>query len=175
MNAFWFFSFFHRQAATARLSIKSGEKVDSPHLIRTLTITQQSQLVLRCGFFQARLLFRSGKGNTQGLLNWSVHLLHTEERGRGQCLILIKRVRLIVFGNPVCHARRRGVFVAQANIWASLLLLIHHLHQPPTLSTCSPQLDGFPGPCLPGNWGLLLPFSRHLHKQVSDLQACLSY
>ena len=51
--------------------LKVGEKVDSSYLIRTVTITQQLQLV-RARLLQARLLFRSGKGNTQGLLNWSV-------------------------------------------------------------------------------------------------------
>lgn len=33
----------------------------------------------------------------------------------GQCLILIKRARLIVFGNPVCHGR-----YAEGSLWHRL-------------------------------------------------------
>lgn len=63
----------------------------------------------------------------------------------GQCLILIKRARLIVSGNPVCHGR-----YAEESLWhrptygPACCLPI----QPP--STCSPQLDWFPGPRLLG-------------------------
>ena len=60
--------------------------------------------------------------------------------------------------------------MAQADIWASLLLA----YSPPPLppphsSTCSPQLDGFPRPCLPGEWGLLLPFSQPPSPQTGFL------
>lgn len=41
------------------------------------------------------------------------------------------------------------------------------LFSPP--STCSPQLDWFPGPCLPGEWGLLLPFSQPPSPQTGFL------
>lgn len=83
------------------------------------------------------------------------HLPPTEGEVGGQCLILIKRARLIVFGNPVCHGR-----YAEASLW-------HRLTYGPACCwpiqgprTCSPQLDGFPEPRLPEKWGLLLLFSR---------------
>lgn len=74
---------------------------------------------------------------------------------RGHCLILIKRARLIVSGNPVCHGR-----YARASLWHRLTYGLACCLPIQGPSTCSPQLDKFPEPCLPKEWGLLLLFSR---------------
>lgn len=71
MDAFGFFLSATDREPQPASPLKVGEKVDSSYLIRTVTITQWLQLV-RARLFQARLLFRSGRGNTQGLFNWSV-------------------------------------------------------------------------------------------------------
>lgn len=74
---------------------------------------------------------------------------------RGHCLILIKRARLIVSGNPVCHGR-----YARASLWHRLTYGLACCLPIQGPSTCSPQLDKFPEPCLPKEWGLLLLFSH---------------
>lgn len=60
--------------------------------------------------------------------------------------------------------------MAQADIWASLLLAYS---TPP--NTCSLQLDWFPGPCLPGEWGLLLLFSQPPSPQTGFLICKLAW
>lgn len=57
--------------------------------------------------------------------------------------------------------------MAQADIWASLLLA--YSPPTPTPSTCFLQLDWFPGPCLPGERGLLLLFSQPPSPQTGFL------
>jgi hypothetical protein len=74
---------------------------------------------------------------------------------KGHHSILIKRARLIVSGNPVCHGR-----YARASLWHRLTYGQACCLPIQGPSTCSPQLDKFPEPCLPKEWGLLLLFSH---------------
>lgn len=85
----------------------------------------------------------------------------------GQCLILIKRARLIVSTDPVCHSR-----YAEGSLWPRPTYgpaCCSPIQPPPAPCTCSAHLDWFPGPCLPGEWGLLSLFSQPLSPQTGFL------
>lgn len=90
----------------------------------------------------------------------------------GQCLILIKRARLIVFSNPVCHGR-----CAEESLWHSLTyglagcspiqsLPAHALHSWP--SSRSLVLLGS-GPPVP------IQLAPRTTNRLPNLQACLGH
>lgn len=151
---------------------KFTEKVSSSHLIRTVTIRQCLQLV-HANLIQALDAFQRRKRE---------HLSSIElERGiccmlggevGGQRLILIKRARLIVFGNPVCHGR-----CAEKSLWHSLTyglagclpiqcLPAHALHSWP-----SSQRLVFPGSQPPAP----IQLAPRSTNRLPNLQACLGY
>lgn len=90
----------------------------------------------------------------------------------GQRLILIKRARLIVFSNPVCHGR-----CAEKSLWHSLTyglacclpiqsLPAHALHSWPSSQSLVFQGSGPPAPIQ------LAPISTN---RLPNLRACLGY
>lgn len=112
--AFLFPSASNRELGPASLSAV-GEQVDPldpSHRIRTVPVTRELQLV------QARLIealdsFQKGGREHSRSIESERGICRTP-RGEvgGQCLILIKRARLIVSGNPVCHGR-----YAEESLW----------------------------------------------------------
>lgn len=146
--------------------------MSSSHLIRTVTIRQCLQLV-HANLIQALDAFQRRKREHLSSieLERGICCMLGEEVG-GQRLILIKRARLIVFGNPVCHGR-----CAEKSLWHSLTyglagclpiqsLPAHALHSWP-----SSQCLVFPGSQPPAPIQLA-PCSTN---RLPNLQACLGY
>lgn len=167
---FFYFLFATGRELWLATPLKMREKVDSSYLIRTVTITLQKQLV-RARLIQALDSFHQWEREHSRPMNWSVASACTL-RGEvgGHCLILIKRARLIVFGNPVCHGR-----YVEESLWPGLpygpacCLPIeaptptHALH---TWTGSQGLVDQGVGPLDPIQYPPIPPLPSQFHKQA---------
>jgi len=146
------------------------EKVSLSHL--TIAVRQHLQLV-HFDLIQALDAFQWRKREHLSSIELERGICCTlgGEAG-GQCLILIKRARLIVFSNPVCHGR-----CAEEPLWHRLTyglagcspiqsLPTHALHSWPSSQSLVLRGSGPPAPIQP---------APRATNRLPNLQACLGY